>query len=81
VAVASPAATRAIALAKAATPVRGTTVVVADDGRTTVVMTDAAPVEGVHAAPAGERRAWIAGVTAPDAAQREALAAAVAAAD
>ncbi|RIK90045.1 MAG: hypothetical protein DCC71_25700, partial [Proteobacteria bacterium] len=65
----------AIAKAKGAAPVRGTTVVFADVGATTVVLSDAAPIAGVHAAPAGERRAWIAGVAQPDAAQRAAIAA------
>jgi hypothetical protein len=74
---ATPAVVRAIARAKAAPPARGTTVVVAEVGPTVVVMTDAAPVEGTHAELAGERRAWIAGVDAPDAAQRAALAAAI----
>jgi hypothetical protein len=77
----SLAVTGAIAEAKEGTPTRGTTVVVAESGGTTVVLTDAGPVAGVHAEPAGERRAWIAGVVEPDAVQRAALAAAVAAAD
>jgi hypothetical protein len=46
-------------------------------GTVTVVMTDAAPVGGTHSESAGERRAWIAGVAAPNAAERVALAAAI----
>jgi hypothetical protein len=78
-AAATDAVRAAIAQAKQAAPVRGTTVVFADVGATTVVLCDAAPVGGVHSEPAGERRAWIAGVREPDSAQRAAIAAAVAA--
>jgi hypothetical protein len=71
----------AIEKAKTATPSRGTTVVVVEQaGAPPVVLTDAPPVAGTFAAPAGERQAWIAGVAAPDAAQRAAIDAAVAAA-
>ncbi len=67
----------AIAKARTGPPVRGTTIAVATVGATTVVMTDAPPIADVHAEPAGERRAWIAGVAAPDPAQRAALASAI----
>ncbi len=62
-------------------PSRGTTIVVAEIGGTGVVMTDVAPVAGIHSVPSGALRAWIAGVTTPDSAQREALAAAIESAD
>ena len=71
---------RAIDKARAAPPARGATVVVAEVGAITVVMTDAAPAAGTHSEAAGERRAWIAGVAAPNAAERAALAAAIEAA-
>ena len=76
-ATASPAVKRAIDKARADAPARGATVVVAEVGTVTVVMTDAAPVGGTHSESAGERRAWIAGVAAPNAAERAALAAAI----
>ena len=76
-AVATPEVTRAIAKARADAPARGTTVVIVDVGAATVVMTDAAPTGDTHSAPAGERRAWIAGVAKPNAFQRAALAAAI----
>ena len=79
-ATASPAVKRAIDKARAAPPARGATVVVAEVGAITVVMTDAAPAAGTHIEAAGERRAWIAGVAAPNAAERAALAAAIEAA-
>ena len=68
---------RAIAKARADAPARGATVVVAEVGAIAVVMTDAPPVAGTYSEAAGERRAWIAGVGAPNAAQRAALAAAI----
>jgi hypothetical protein len=70
----------ALARAARATPSRGTTVVFAEVGATPVVLTDLAPAGGVHSTPAGSRHAWIAGVREPDAAQRQALSAAAAAA-
>lgn len=71
----------AIEHAKATTPTRGATVVVVEHaGAGTVVLTDVRPIEGTFAVPAGERFAWIAGVSAPDAAQRAAIDAVVAAA-
>jgi len=76
-ATATPAVKRAIDKARAAAPARGATVVVAEVGTATVVMTDAAPVAGTHSESAGERRAWIAGVAAPNAAERAALGAAI----
>ena len=76
-ATATPAVKRAIDKARADAPARGATVVVAEVGTVTVVMTDAAPVGGTHSESAGERRAWIAGVAAPNAAERAALAAAI----
>jgi hypothetical protein len=76
-ATATPAVTRAIEKARAETPSRGTTVVIAEVGTATVVMTDAAPAGATHSEAAGERRAWIAGVVTPDAAQRAAIAAAI----
>ncbi len=66
----------ALARAAAAPPARGTTIVVAEVAGTAVVLTDVAPVPGIHAEPAGALQAWIAGVAAPTPAQREALAAA-----
>ncbi|MEB2343483.1 MAG: hypothetical protein OZ948_01950 [Deltaproteobacteria bacterium] len=66
----------ALARAAAAPPARGTTIVVAEVAGTAVVLTDVAPAPGIHAEPAGALQAWIAGVTAPTPAQREALAAA-----
>lgn len=78
---ASAAVRTAIEQAKTATPSRGTTVVVVErSGGPPVVLTDAPPIEGTFAAPAGERHAWMPGVSAPDAAQRAAIDAAVAAA-
>jgi hypothetical protein len=78
---ASEAVRAAIAKAKVTTPSRGTTVVVVERGvAQPVVLTDAPPIDGTFAAPAGERHAWIAGVSEPDAAQRAAIEAAVAAA-
>lgn len=77
VAESTPAVQRAIEKARADAPARGTTVVVVDVGAATIVMTDAAPAGAVHSEPAGERRAWIAGVEAPNASQRAALAAAI----
>jgi hypothetical protein len=68
---------RAIAGARADAPARGATVVVAEVGAATVVMTDVAPAGDTHSEAAGERRAWIAGVRAPNAAERAALAAAI----
>lgn len=76
VAEATPAVREALARAAAAPPARGTTIVVAEVGGTAVVLTDVAPAPGIHAEPAGELRAWIAGVAEPTPAQREALAAA-----
>lgn len=76
VAAATPDVRERLARAAASAPVRGTTIVVAEVGAVAVVLTDVAPAGGVHAEPAGALRAWIAGVTEPDAAQREALAAA-----
>jgi hypothetical protein len=76
-ATATPGVKRAIDKARADAPARGATVVVAEVGTATVVMTDAAPVGDTHSEAAGERRAWIAGVTAPNAAERAALAAAI----
>jgi hypothetical protein len=73
----TPAVQRAIEKARADAPARGTTVVVVDVGAATVVMTDAAPAGETFSEPAGERRAWIAGVAAPSASQRAALAAAI----
>ena len=74
---ATPAVKRAIERARAESPARGTTVVFAQVGTATVVMTDAAPAGETHSEAAGERRAWIAGVAAPNAAQRAAIAAAI----
>lgn len=74
---ATPAVQRAIAKARADAPARGATVVVAEVGAIAVVMTDAPPVGDTYSEAAGERRAWIAGVAAPNAAQRAALAAAI----
>ena len=78
-ATATPAVKRAIEKARAESPARGTTVVFAEMGAATVVMTDAAPAGETHSEAAGERRAWIAGVVAPSASQRAAIAAAIAA--
>ncbi len=74
---ATPAVKRAIERARAEAPARGTTVVFAEVGSATVVMTDAAPAGATHSEAAGERRAWIAGVVTPTAAQRAAIAAAI----
>lgn len=74
---ATPAVKRAIERARAESPARGTTVVFAQVGTATVVMTDAAPAGATHSEAAGERRAWIAGVAAPNGAQRAAIAAAI----
>jgi hypothetical protein len=79
VAEATPQVREALARAPRAVPTRGTTVVLAEVGSTEVVMTDARPTNGVHVEQAGERHAWIAGVSEPDAAELAALAAAVAA--
>ena len=76
-AAATPEVTRAIERARSEAPARGTTVVIVDVGAATVVMTDAAPAGGTFSVPAGERRAWIAGVVRPNSSQRAALAAAV----
>jgi hypothetical protein len=78
-ATATPAVKRAIEKARAESPARGTTVVFAEVGAATVVMTDAAPAGDTHSEASGERRAWIAGVVAPSASQRAAIAAAIAA--
>jgi hypothetical protein len=80
VAASTPEVHDALAAAAQSPPVRGTTILVAEVGSTAVVLTDAAPVAGVHAEPAGPLQAWIAGVHAPDPAQRHALEAAVRAA-
>jgi hypothetical protein len=80
VATSTPEVDDALAAAAQSPPVRGTTILVVEVGSTAVVMTDAAPVAGVHAEPAGPLQAWIAGVQAPDPAQRRALEAAVRAA-
>jgi hypothetical protein len=74
---ATPEVQRAIEKARADAPMRGTTVVVVDVGAATVVMTDAAPAGDTHSVPAGERRAWIAGVVTPNASQRAAIEAAI----
>lgn len=74
---ATPDVVRAIEAAKTGAPTRGTTVAIVEVGPTVVVMTDAPPAAGVFSEPAGERRAWIAGVTKPDADQRAALDAAI----
>jgi len=76
VAEASPALREALTRAAAGSPARGTTIVVAEVGGSAVVLTDVAPAAGVHAEPAGALQAWIAGVSEPTPAQREALAAA-----
>lgn len=70
----TPAMRERMARAAASPPVRGTTIVVAEVGAVSVVLTDVAPAGGVYAEAAGGLRAWIAGVTEPDATQREALA-------
>lgn len=67
----------AIEAATTGAPVRGTTVAIVEVGPTVVVMTDAPPAAGVFSESAGELRAWIAGVDAPDPVQRAALAAAI----
>lgn len=77
VAESTPAVQRAIEKARGDAPARGTTVVVVDVGAATVVMTDAAPAGATYSEPAGERRAWIAGVESPNASHRAALAAAI----
>jgi hypothetical protein len=74
---ATPAVRTAIDAAKGGSPVRGTTVEIVDVGPIAVVLTDAPPAAGVYSEPVGERRAWIAGVAAPDPAQRAALDAAI----
>jgi len=74
---ATPAVRAAIDAAKEGSPVRGTTVEIVEVGPIAVVLTDAPPAAGVFSAPAGERRAWIAGVASPDPAQRAALDAAI----
>jgi hypothetical protein len=66
------------AAAAGSAPARGTTIQSAASG---VVMTDAAPIAGVHSERAGALHAWIAGVATPSPAQREALAAAIRAQD
>jgi len=74
---ATPAIEQAIAAAKQGAPVRGVTVAIVEVGANVVVMTDAPPLAGVHSIQAGERRAWIAGVSQPDASQQAALAEAI----
>jgi hypothetical protein len=76
VAAPGPDVREALARAAAAAPARGTTIVVAEVAGSAVVLTDVAPAGGVHAVPAGALHAWIAGVSEPTPAQREALAAA-----
>ncbi|HTY16176.1 MAG TPA: hypothetical protein VMH82_00465 [Myxococcota bacterium] len=58
-------------------PARGTTILSSLSG---VVLTDAAPVAGVHSEAAGSLHAWIAGVAAPSPEEQQALAAAARAA-
>jgi len=74
---ATPEVRAAIDAAKGGSPVRGTTVEIVEVGAIAVVLTDAPPAAGVFSEPVGERRAWIAGVTSPDPAQRAALDAAL----
>lgn len=76
-ATATPSVEQAIEAAKHGAPVRGVTVAIVEVGANVVVMTDAPPLAGVHSVAAGERRAWIAGVSQPDATQQAALAEAV----
>ncbi len=76
-ATATPAVKRAIDEARASAPARGETVVFAEVGSVFVVITGAAPAGDTHSEAAGERRAWIAGVSAPNAVERAALAAAI----
>ncbi len=73
----TPAVKRAIDKARADAPARGATVSVAEVGTVVVVMTDAAPAGDTHSQAAGERHAWIAGVSAPNPSERAALAAAI----